>query len=179
MVQKSLIKLIDEAVIPAVGLITAKTIGLFSAAYLLNLEFTVRSNDFLGILPSVQFADAHDYITAENYSNAAMFAFATAGALFVLLRAHFLHESHIHPNVQIKLASLSLEKLVAPSYHLYHQALIWLTFLWLTVGFLAISTSLHITYVQISFIAFIIAANFSWVFALDVEKEIEVTTGKV
>lgn len=179
MVQKSLIKLIDEAVIPAVGLISAKTIGLFLIAYLLNLEFTVKANDFLGLLPSVQFADAHDYIKAENYSNAAMFAFAALGTLFVLVRAHFFHESHVHPRTQIKLAALSLEKLIAPSYHLYHQAMVWLTFLWLTVGFLAISTALNITYVQISFVAFIVAANFSWVFALDVEKEIQVTTSRI
>ena len=175
MVAKSITKLIDEAIIPALALILAKILGLYLAIYFLNLPFEIKSKGFLAILPAVNFANLADYTRAENYSNLAMFLAVSAGAILVLVRAHFFHQSHIHPKLQAKLASLNLESLIAESYHIYHQAIIWLIFLWLTVGFLVTSTILGFTYPQISIIAFLVAANFSWVLAIDVEKEIEIS----
>jgi len=175
MVTKSLVKLIDEAIIPAVALIFGKMVGLFLAIYLFKFPFILKGQEILGILPSIHFLNLTDYIIAENYSNLAMFLVATCGTIFVLVRAHFFHESHIHPNLHAKLISLNLESLIAPTYHLYHQAMIWLIFLWLSVGFLTVSSVLGVTYAQISIIAFVIAANFSWVFAVDIEKEVEIS----
>lgn len=176
MLSKSIIKLLDEAIIPAVALIMAKMVGLFLTASILHLPFTVKNASLLAVLPSVQFSNIQNYQLAENYSNLAMFAAVTLGTFFVLIRAHFFHESHIKPSLHAKLVSLNLESLVAPSYHLYHQAAIWLIYLWLTTAFLLISTIvLHITYPLISAIAFIISANFSWVFAMDIEREIEIS----
>ncbi len=175
MVAKSLIKLIDEAIFPALTLVVAKMLGLLLSAYFLSLPFEIKTRAFLGLMPALNFLSISDYIKAENYSNLAMFLAAAIGAAFILARAYFFHESHIHPNLQAKLASFNLESIIAPSYHLYHQALIWLIFVWMTVGFLVVSTFLKITYPQISIIAFILAANLSWIFAIDVEKEIEIT----
>lgn len=176
MLSKSIIKLLDEALVPAVAIIIAKMAGLFAAASLLNLEFTIKNAELLAILPSVSFTSLADYTLAENFSNIAMFVVVALGTLLVLVRAHFFHASHIHPYLQAKLVALNFTSLIAPSYHLYHQAVVWLIFLWLTTGFLLVSTIiLHITYPLISAVAFIIAANFSWIFAMDVEKEIELT----
>ncbi|KKR50964.1 MAG: hypothetical protein UT84_C0004G0027 [Candidatus Curtissbacteria bacterium GW2011_GWA1_40_16] len=175
MINKSIIKLIDEAILPAMSLVVAKMLGILLSAYFLNIPFEIKSRALLGILPAVSFANAPNYITAENYSNLAMFLVAALGTTVILIRVHFFHESHIHPNLQAKLASLNLESIIAPSYHLYHQALIWLIFVWMIVGFLVVSTLLKITYPQISILAFILAANLSWIFAIDVEKEIEIT----
>lgn len=159
---------------PAAALIFGKMLGLFLVIYFLKMPFNIASGQILKILPSVHFANLADYTLAENYSNLAMFSIAAVGTIFVLVRAHFFHESHIHPKLQARLVRLNLESLIAPSYHLYHQAAIWLTFLWLSVGFLIISTILGVTYPQIAIIAFVVAANFSWVFAVDVEQEIEI-----
>ncbi|OGD88082.1 hypothetical protein A2870_04530 [Candidatus Curtissbacteria bacterium RIFCSPHIGHO2_01_FULL_41_11] len=175
MLSKSIIKLIDEAIIPAVVLIIGKMLGLFVASSLFHLSFTVKNAQIFWILPRVSFTTLSDYIKAENYSNLTMFMVAMLGTLYVIVRAHFFHESHITPKLHAKLVSLNLDRIVAPSYHIYHQAAIWLTFLWLTVIFLAISSFLKITYPQISIMAFIIAANFSWVFAMDIEREIEIS----
>lgn len=174
MITRSVTRLIDEAILPAATIIVGKMAGLFAAVYFLGLDFTVAPASFLKILPTVYFVDPTSYILAENYSNLAMFAVASAGTIFVISRAHFLHSSHISPQLQAKLARLNLEVLIASSYRLYHQAAIWLTFLWLTTAFLMLSTIFKITYPQISIVAFIVAANFSWVFALDIEKEIEI-----
>ncbi|KKR86029.1 MAG: hypothetical protein UU34_C0023G0009 [Candidatus Curtissbacteria bacterium GW2011_GWA1_41_11] len=179
MISKSLIKLIDEAIVPAVLLILVKGIGLFATVVFFNLPFTLEYRSIFGLLPSFRFATLQGYITAENYSNLAMFAAVTAGAIIVILKAHFLHESHIHPKLHARLIALNLERLVQSSYHLYHQAAIWLIFLWLTFGFLTLSSVAKITYPQITIAAFLVVANLSWIFALDLEKEIEISKGKI
>lgn len=179
MVTKSISKLIDQAILPAAILIVGKMAGLFLTVYFMHLNFTVEPATFLKILPTIHFADHTSYILAENYSNLAMFTLASIGTIFVITRAHFLHQSHISPKVQAKLARFNLESLIASSYKLYHQAAIWLTFLWLSTGFLMLSTIAKITYPQISIIALIVAANFSWVFALDIEKEIQISRGQL
>ncbi len=177
MLSKSIIKLLDEALIPAVVLIIAKMLGIFSAAYFFGINFTVKNADILWILPSVQFSSLQDMQKADNLSNIAMFAAIAMGTFLVLIRAHFFHQTHIKPSLHARLVSLNLESIIAPSYHLYHQAVIWLIFLWLTMGFLLISTIvLKITYPFVTITAFVITANFSWIFALDIEKEMELTS---
>ncbi|OGD90510.1 hypothetical protein A3E11_02550 [Candidatus Curtissbacteria bacterium RIFCSPHIGHO2_12_FULL_38_37] len=168
-------KLIDETIIPVLVLIVAKMVGLYAASLAFNLPFEIKTQGFLNFLPAINFSNMADYTLAENYSNLAMLIVASLGTIFVLVRAHFFHASHIHPNLHARLVRLNLDSLIAPSYHLYHQATIWLIFLWLTVGFLILSSVLGTTYPQIAIIAFVVAANFSWVFALDVEKEVEIS----
>ena len=179
MITKSIIKLIDEAILPALLLILAKGIGLFLTVLFFNLPFTLEYRSIFGILPSLRFATLQGYTTAENYSNLVMFAAVAAGAIIVILKAHFLHESHISPKLHARLLRFNLEKLVQSSYHLYHQAAVWLIFLWLSVGFLTLSSIAKITYPQITLAALLIAANLSWVFAVDVENEIELSREKL
>jgi len=179
MVAKSLIKLIDEAIIPTLALIIAKMVSIYLISLVFNLSFEVKAQGFLNVLPAISFRNVADYTIAENYSNLAMLIVAALGTLFVLVRAHFFHASHIHPKLHARLVRLNLESLIAPSYHLYHQAAIWLIFLWLTVGFLILSSILGTAYVQIAIIAFVVAANFSWIFALDIEKEVEISRESV
>jgi len=175
MIVNSVKKLIDEAIVPAVLLILAKMVGLLLSSYFFKLPFEIKNGGFLGILPSIRFLSLKDYVVAENYSNLAMLLAAAAGTLIVLIRLHFLHESHIEPKMQSKLASFNLEKIITSSYTLYHTALTWLIFLWLTVAFLAVSTFFKITNVQVSILAVIIAVNFTWIVALDVQKEVEIS----
>lgn len=174
MVVYSLKKLIDEAIVPAALLILAKMLAILLSSYFLNLRFEIKSGTFLPYLPSVKFLSIKDYITAENYSNLAMFLTAAVGTFIVLIRLHFLHDSHVHPKLQSKLASFNLEKIISSSFHLYHTALTWLIFLWLTVAFLIVSSIFRITYIQLTALAVVVAANLTWIMALDIQKEIDI-----
>lgn len=179
MIAKSTLKLIDEAVIPAMILIVAKVTGLFMVNYIFKMDISVSPRGFLNLLPNITYTNPNDYITAENYSNIAMFVAVSIGVLIVTIKAHFFHQSHISPKFYQKLAQLNLEKLVSASFHLYHQALIWLIFLWLVTALIVLSTLSKIMYPQISAIAVIIALNFTWVLAFDVQKEIEIARDKI
>lgn len=170
MVAKTITKLIDEAILPALLLIVAKVFGILLAAYFLKLNYTVA----ISIFPKVSFNSLAGYKLAENYSNLAMFMTVAVGMLIILVRAHYLHDTHIKPKMQQKLAKANLENIIITSYSLYHKATIWLTFLWLTVAFLLISTALKITYPPITIVAVIVALNFSWIMAKDVQNEIEI-----
>lgn len=174
MVVKITIKLIDEAIIPALLLIVSKIVGLFLVNYFLNLAFEINYRGFLNFLPSISYLSTQNYILAENYSNLAMLASCAAGTLYIIAKAHFLHDSHIAPKLQQKLATLNLEKLISTNLRLYHQAAIWLLFLWLITGFLTISTIFGVTYWQITALSAFIAVNSSWLIFVDIQKEIEI-----
>lgn len=174
MVTKSVTKLIDEAIIPAIALIVGKMLGLFLTIVFYHMDFVIDQGGIFKVLPVITFTSPQNYILAENFSNLVMLFAASFGTIFVIFRAHFFHRSHIHPYIHAKLVSLNLESLIAPSYDLYHQGAIWLTYLWLVVGFLIVSSTFGVTFPQISIIAFLIAANFSWIFALDVQRELEI-----
>lgn len=179
MVPSSLIKLIDEAIIPALILIIVKMAAILAVSYFLKLSFDVNINGFAKFLPRLSFQSVNDYILAENYSNLAMYTAAALGTLYILIKAHFLHQSHVSPKIQQKLASLNFENIISSSFHLYHQAFIWLVFLWLTTAFLATSTLIKVTYMPITIIALIITINFTWIFAVDVQKEVEINKYKI
>lgn len=174
MLAKSIIKLIDEAIVPACALILGKVAGLVLAAWLFKLNLQIEQGAILGLLPQVRFPTHEALLTAENYANLLMFTVVAIGTILVILRAHYLHSSHIHPSLAAKLAGLNLEGLIAESYHLYHQAAIWLLYLWLVVGFLITSSISQITHPYLAVAAVILAANFSWVLAIDVEREVEI-----
>lgn len=178
MLTKSITKLIDEAVIPAVLLILAKLLGLFLSALFLKVNFEIQKGGILGVLPQIAFLDIDSYKKAENLSNLVLFTVAALGTIYILIKLHFLHESHVAPKLQARLAKVNLEKLISPSFHLYHQSLIWLIFLWLTFVFLLISTLANITHPIITVIAFLISSNLTWIFSLDVEREIRIVSGK-
>ncbi len=174
MIAKPIIKLIDEAIIPALLLVTAKMVGILIAIIFYQLPFEVEYYSFLLVAPSIKFYALQSYILAENFSNIAMFSIAALGSAIVVARLHFLHDSHTHPKIHSKLAVLNLEKLILPGYHLYHQAVIWLGYLWLCVGFLVLSTLSKITYSYLALVALIITINLTWIFAKDIEKEAEI-----
>src|SRR3989344_5168650 len=102
MITKSLSKLIDEAILPAFALIFGEMFGLFLVIYFLKMPITLVNGQIFKVLPSVHFTNLADYVIAENYSNLAMFSIAALGTIIVLVRAHFFHESHIHPTLHAK-----------------------------------------------------------------------------
>ena len=85
MVSKSVIRLIDEAILPAAALICAKMAGLLFASHFFNLTFIIQNNAFFKVLPQVYFPNLADYVKAENFSNFAMLLVSSLGTLYVLL----------------------------------------------------------------------------------------------
>lgn len=174
MLSKSLSRLIDEAILPAVLLVGSKFLSVILIATLSNSAFNFTFGRFLFLLPSLSFSTFEAYIFSNSYSNLFTYAVLASGCAFILLRAHFFHSSHVTPTLAAKLVRLRLSSLVSDTFTIYHQAFVWFSFIWLFTIFLLIEAFLNILYPWIAIIGFLISLNMSWFLVSDVEEELEI-----
>lgn len=133
MLAQTFAKLLDESIVPAVVIIAAKVLGLALANIVQNLPYTIEPGS--SILPwTVVYNSATEAQAANTFSNLIMYLVVLIGFGVVLFKAHFLHASHIPPQLSGRLAKLNLENFIYESFEIYHQALVWLSFLWITTA---------------------------------------------
>lgn len=176
MISPTLVKLIDEAILPGLVLVLGKFAGVVLVAKIISAKFTISAGEFF--FPTFSFTNLTTYYTVNSYSNLAMFAAVAAGAAFVLIRAHFFHASHISPVVHLRLLKLGLEGLIAETYQLYHAAAVWLLFLWLATILILLQAIFGLSNPIVAIIAFLLTLNFSWFIISDIEQEIEIFRGQ-
>lgn len=172
MISPTLVKLIDQTIIPGLILVLGKFLGVILVAKIISAKFNLTFGNFF--FPTFSFTKLSDYQIVNSYSNLAMFAAVAAGCTFVLIRAHFFHASHITPQLHLRLLKLGLEGLIAETYQLYHQATVWLIFLWLATILILLQAFSQLSNPIIAIIAFLISLNFSWFLIADIEQEIEI-----
>jgi len=167
MFSKTLTKLIDEAILPAVILIVAKIASLLVVNRALNLSW-----QFKGF--GISYSSFADFVLANSYSSLFMFGAIFAFTLWVLFKSHFLHDSHISPASSARLVSGGLTFLIQNSFKLYSQAFIWLSYSWLCatiLGLMAMS-GLVLGFIFYTAAAFSLLATV--LFILDIEKEFSI-----
>jgi hypothetical protein len=168
---KSLVKLVDIALIPAALLVLGKFIGLVFVIQVFQLPWTLESvPDSLFSVQTV--LQSEDVIIASTYSDLIAFIFVSIGFSFILIQATHFHESHITPNTLMKLSSNNLMGLVKSSFDLYHSAALWLIFVWLASGLVWINVLLSRTEAWVGIICTISVIIFTSILLQDVYKEI-------
>jgi len=175
MVHKSVAALIDEAVLPAVLIVAAKILGVILANFWFAHSWTLESGSFFGVLPSVSYFSLDEFLLVNSISNCLMFATITAGTALVIIRAHFFHASHIPPRLHSRLLRLRLSGLVGDTFKIYHQATIWLIFLWLATVLLIPQAIIGTSWPILAIVAFLVTVNFSWFLAADIQKEVQIS----
>lgn len=130
---KSLIKLIDAALIPAATMICGKVAGLWLTNIIYKLDWGIVTdpNNFFSV--KIVYATLAQQITATSYSNLIMFLFVFIGFMLILMRALFFHSSHVTPKMIAKLATNNLLNLITNSFEIYYQSSVWLIMLWLSL----------------------------------------------
>ena len=169
---RSLLKLIDEAIIPALLVFGSKLVGLVVANYWYDLSWQAPSGHSL--FPLMRYGSPEAFNLANNFSNAVMLAVVFVGFVWVLIRAHTFHESHVSPRLSIKLVNLEMTGLVVNSWEIYHQAVVWLAYVWLTLLLLAGEALLGAGPWWLVLLGGMVAVLFSWLFVVDVEREVEI-----
>ncbi|MBM4402676.1 MAG: hypothetical protein FJ044_05525 [Candidatus Cloacimonetes bacterium] len=171
MVSKILLKLIDEAILPAVFTIAGKIFSLAVIIYLARVpwEFSTSGN-----FPTLTFVNSSDLIFVNSYSNLIMFLIIVLGFLWVLARAHIFHDTHISPSLTLRLLAWDLSSLLTSSRQVYQKAVVWFAFLWLSVLFLGLQALLAINYFWIFLLAAIAAIFLTWVLVEDLEREMAI-----
>lgn len=124
MFSKVLVKLVDQAILPAILLLAVRVCSIFLIAKYHGLDFVISEAGFV-------FDTSTDYIFVNSYSILSMIVILAVGVLYVLLKSYIFHDSHITPVLSARLFSLRMTSLIQSSFDLYSQGTVWLSYMYL------------------------------------------------
>lgn len=165
MFSKILIKLIDEAVTPALILVAVRLISIFFVSNYFNIEFTIGPTGFL-------FRNAEQYRFVNSYSILALVLVLGLGLGYILFKAYLFHETHIKPHDTAKLFSLKLSSFIQSSFDIYSQGAIWLSYSYLLLFVLIVMALFQWVYTWVFVVSLIVSIITTVFFVLDVEREL-------
>lgn len=121
----SLIKIIDELVLPFFILLAARYLGIFIASFLLPVGFTVSFKASLISAPFIQFASETHLLLANSI--AWIFTGIVLAVVFgyVAHRILHFHEDWLHPKQAATLHDRKLDHLIINSHEALHQGVAW------------------------------------------------------
>ncbi|MEI7603776.1 MAG: hypothetical protein WCJ19_02035 [bacterium] len=143
---KTLIKLVDLAVVPAAVLVFTKIISILLLNAVLGLSWDVKtfSDAFFGV--KLSYSSVDELTLVISYSNLFMLFAAITGAVLTLLKLFYLHPTHIKPSVVLKLAKSDKLHYIQSTFHLYHEAIVWCVFLIVADVIILINYVQNLTY---------------------------------
>lgn len=167
----SLVKVIDSALFPASLAILSKLFGVLLILNILSVPWSIGIES--GVFFSLSSTLPKEYlIESVSYSDLIMFIVMALGFSFYLLKAVFLHNTHVKPSLVIKLAGKNMLGLIQNSYQIYNKAFVWLIFLVLVNILILINTITGLTHFWIFSICTITTIVLSCVLIQDVYKEV-------
>ncbi len=164
MISKTLLKLIDTAILPALAIVAGKLLGMALVSSRLGVPFTLN----LKSLPPATSS------TLNTYSNLFAYGVLALGILLILARSYFFHSSHISPQVTIKLHTLNLASIISTTYELFHQAIIWMSYLWLLTLLFLLQAYWELVSPQMAGAVLATTVTLSFFFIHDVDREIDI-----
>lgn len=169
---KSLIKLLDNALLPAALMVVSKFIGILLTIQLFNISWTVQET------PNNVFAfqtilSSQDALLVTSYSDLFMFTVLAFGFTVHILRAVFLHKSHVSLDLLTRLAHKDLLNLLKSSYEIYHGASVWLLFMWVTSILVLSNVINNFVFSWIGPVVLLVSTLLTIVFLQDVYRELE------
>lgn len=173
---KILIKLVDDAILPAALLTFSKIAGVALAGAALNIS----AFHFLFLPSSVVITSLpqSDLISQNTFSDFVMYSVVFAGCVVILVKMIYFHQSHINPKVVLNLAQKNLLNIIQTTMDLYTLAFTWFIFLYLITFYILISAFVGDVSMQIGIILFIVSTLLGWILVRDIELEIENVTKK-
>lgn len=169
---KSLLKLLDNSIFPACVMILGKLVGVLIALWAFGIPYSLR--DYFSAVYSLRFVvPSADIQTISSYSDLVMYIVVAACFSIVLVRAIFLHSTHVTPSLITKLANNDLLKLVQSSYEIYHSATIWLIFLIISNVLVLVNVFQSSSYAWIGVVCTFATIVLTAILLSDVYREIE------
>jgi hypothetical protein len=171
MFSKILIKLIDEAIVPAFFLVAVRVISLIFISLYTGIPINLGRQGFM-------YATQEDYVMVNSYSLLYMLLALCLGLLHVVIKSLVFHDTHITPSLAAKVHSFKAQHLIQSSFHLYTQGLIWLVYLYfLTIG-AGLMSLFGLLYGWVVYVSLGLSVLFTYIFIFDVEREILVNFGR-
>jgi hypothetical protein len=169
---KSLIKLVDNALLPAAVMILGKFLGVVLTIRFFNIPSSIERN-VNSIASFSTTLRAEDVQLVTSYSDLIMFSSVALLFIFVIFKAVYFHSSHIKPVLVTRLLNKNLFHLIQNSYEIYHSAVVWLLFSWLASVLTLINVIAGQTYAWIGIAAVFCNIVLTAVLLQDVFREIE------
>jgi|GEM_PF-506383 len=163
MASKTLLQLVDRAIMPALLLLTAKVVGTVVANYYFGLAWDLTPT-------GLTYFSQDDYLKANSYSSLVMFLVVFLGLVIVFVKARFLDERKIPPRLTARLASLGWQSLVLTSFQLYSRMVVWLAYGWLTTLVLIVSAYFHLSYLWLAELALALTTVMTLLLVWEVER---------
>lgn len=165
MFSKLLVKLIDEAIVPAILLVAVRIISLVLVSKSFDIPINLGPEGFV-------YSSSEDYLLVNSHSLLYMVLAICLGLLRVIIKSVVFHDTHITPPLAAKLHSLRLEHLIQDTFHLYTQGVVWLAYLYfLTIG-AGLMSLFGLIYGWVVWASLGLAVLFTYIFILDAEREI-------
>lgn len=170
--KRSLLRLIEYSLLPAILLILAKIGGIYFAALLFNIEISTMAG-----AQNTLFFDTlvppSEITVISSYSDLFMYLVIALGMTVVLVQALYLHDSHVTPKTINLLAKNNLLGIIRSSFDLYHSGVMWLVFLWVANILILINTSKGLSDLWTLLVATVFSISYSIIFLKDLFTEIE------
>jgi len=167
MISKILIKLIDEAIVPAILLLTVRLVSVVLISRQLGIPFTVSNSGFV-------FSSPEDYVEINSYSMIVMVLALSIGLIIALGKALFFHDSHITPERTAKVFSLKIVSLVQSSFEIYSSGAVWLSYLYLLLLVTGIMSLFNLVFSWVLYVILGTCILASIALIIDIEKEINI-----
>jgi len=171
MASRVLLRLIDEAIIPAIIIFMSK---LFAVVFLIQWLGARWEFNTLSFFPGVTFQDSATLIFVNSYSSLFMFIVVFLGLGWVLTKAHHFHDTHISPGFVLQLLSWNLTNVISSTHELFHQGVVWFSYLWLTTLLIGFHVVVGSTFLWVFVVALIGSLFPTWILISDVEREVTV-----
>ncbi|MFA6981530.1 MAG: hypothetical protein WC243_00680 [Patescibacteria group bacterium] len=168
MFSKILVKLIDQSVIPAILLLTARIVSVVLISRNLGIQYSLGASGF-------EFASQSDYVLVNSYSTLLMVVVLALGLFYIILKSLVFHESHISPRLTAKLFSLRLPAFIQNSFELFSQGVVWLSYLFLLMLVSGVMSLFDLMFSWVFYVSLVLSVVATSIIVLDVEKEVRLS----
>ncbi len=172
MFSRILVKLVDEAILPAIVLVAVRIASVIFFGNYFGFGVTISGAGFV-------YENTEGFLLINSYSTLAMTCVIAVGLLYVLIKSYIFHDSHIHPRVSAKLFSLRLSSFIQASFDVYSQGAVWLSYSYLMFLASGAMWYLGLVFNWVFYAALALALIGTYFLVLDVEKELEPEGGVV
>lgn len=166
MFSKILIKLIDQAIVPALLLLVTRVVTVIGYSNFFNVYYIIDSSGFVFDSPS-------DYVMINSYSLFTMLSILTIGMLYILIKSLVFHDTHIEPKMTAKLFSLRLSSFIQTSFDIYSQGVVWLSYIYLMFFVVSGMVLFGFLYRWVFYASLVLTLISTVVLVLDIENEID------
>lgn len=172
MFSKILIKLIDQAIVPAIFLLTIRVMSVILVSKYFGIFYLFGNQGFY-------FSNPEHFLIVNSYSTLIMVLATTIGLLYILLKSFFFHETHVSPGLTAKLFSLKLSSFIQSSFDLYSQGSIWLSYLYLLLMVSGLMALFGMIYLWVFYVSLTLTVLSTIFLILDVENEINLESQRM